>query len=132
MNKVIIIGRLIKDPVMKTLPNGNNIGSLVIAHNKRYKDKDGNWQEIANFFEVDAFGYTAEKTSSLKKGDEIIIEGSLKQERWETNGEKRSKVKIIAEKILVVKKDEKKIVSDNEEYEMIEPPDLDNDDDVPF
>lgn len=88
-NKVILMGRLTRDPEVKSIGDNNTVTKFGIVYNRRYKDK-----ETAHFFDCEAFGRTAENIGKFfNKGRQILIEGSLKYDTWEDkNGEKRSKV----------------------------------------
>ncbi|MBX0312294.1 MAG: single-stranded DNA-binding protein [Sulfurihydrogenibium sp.] len=106
LNKVILVGRLTGNPELRVLQNGMSVAVFSIAVNRKYKDKNGNWQEESYFFDIEAFGQLAERIGKqLAKGYQVLIEGQLRQDRWEDkNGEKRSKVKIIAERISLLSK----------------------------
>lgn len=135
LNKVMLIGRLSRNPEIRYLPSGMQVTSFTLAVGRNYKDRDGNWQEETYFFDIEAFGNLAERLgSSLSKGYQVLVEGSLRQDKWETNtGEKRSKVKVVADRVAIISKpasqkqeqdftaDEGSIVSD-----------LESDEDVPF
>lgn len=100
-NKVILIGNLTKDPESRFIPSGQQVASFSIAVNKKYKTAAGEQKEEVSFFDCEAWGKTAELvTSYLKKGRAVHLEGSLKQERWETpEGQKRNKVKIVVQSV---------------------------------
>ena len=106
MNKVMVKGRLTRDPEIRYLPSGTQVTSFSVAVNRRFKDKDGNWEEEAYFFDVETFGGLAERLGKqLSKGNQILLEGSLRQDRWENQaGEKRSKIKIVAERVELISK----------------------------
>jgi single-strand DNA-binding protein len=105
INKVILTGRLTANPEMRVLPSGMSVAVFSIAVNRRYKDKGGQWQEESYFFDVESFGQLAERISKqLSKGYQVLIEGSLRQDKWEKDGEKRSKVKIVAERVVLISK----------------------------
>ncbi len=133
LNKVLLIGRLTRDPEIRYLPSGMQVSSFTIAVNRRYRDRDGNWQEESYFFDVETFGVLAERIGrQLSKGYQILLEGSLRQDKWESSaGEKRSKVKIVADKINLLSKPSEK-PSSFEEKDFSEPTDLSSDDDIPF
>jgi single-strand DNA-binding protein len=133
LNKVLLIGRLTRDPEIRYLPSGMQVSSFTIAVNRRYRDRDGNWQEESYFFDVETFGVLAERIGrQLSKGYQILLEGSLRQDKWESSaGEKRSKVKIVADKINLLSKPSEK-PSSFEEKDFTEPTDLSSDDDIPF
>jgi single-strand DNA-binding protein len=132
----MLIGRLTRDPEVRFLPSGIQITSLSIAVNRRYKDKSGEWREETSFFDVEAFGKIAERVGTqLSKGYQILIEGSLRQDRWESSsGEKRSKVKIVADRIALLGKPgdrNTKLTSTEEDLDMpVE--DFESDEDIPF
>jgi len=98
-NTVMVIGRLTRDMELRYSSGGMAIGSFSIAVNRRVKKGDG-WADEASFFDCTAFGKTAENIITyMVKGKQIAVLGSLKQERWESDGQNRSKVVIIAEGI---------------------------------
>lgn len=96
MNTVVLIGHLTRDWEVKELPSGTVVAKSSIAINERRKNQD-----IAHFFELTAFGKTAELASKYTgKGSKIAVEGRLSQDRWQTQeGEKKSKVGVIASRI---------------------------------
>jgi single-strand DNA-binding protein len=106
MNKVIITGRLVKDPEVKVLANGAQISVFSVAVNRKYKNRNGEWMEETGFFDIEAYGKLAERIGSrLGKGYKVIIEGELRQNKWESSsGQKKSKVKIVARKINLIEK----------------------------
>lgn len=100
INSVTLVGRLTRD-IEITYSKSNNfpIGKFAIAINRRRKNGD-QWIEEANFFDVTVMGTTAEKLRPyLTKGKQVGIEGSLQQDRWEKDGQKFSRVVIIANNI---------------------------------
>ncbi len=136
LNKVFLIGRLTRDPEIRFLPSGSQITSFSIAVNRAYKTKDSDeWKEETYYIDVDTFGYLAERLGKqLSKGTQVLIEGSLRQDRWETQtGEKRSKIKVVADKVSLLSgrgaaKEEE--VAPPEVKEPVE--DFSSDEDVPF
>jgi len=135
LNKVFIIGRLTREPDIRFLPSGMQITSFTIANNRRYKDRDGNWKEESYFFDIETFGALAERVGrQLEKGTQILIEGSLRQDKWEnSSGEKRSRIKIVADRISILSKVAKKEESSSMEESIEEPiEDFSSDDDVPL
>ena len=99
-NRVILMGNLTRDPELRYIPSGTAVVEVGLAVNERRKGPNGDWIEEANFFEVTFWGRTAEIVSEhLKKGSPIFIEGRLKQDRWEKDGQKHSKVKIICDRM---------------------------------
>jgi single-strand DNA-binding protein len=101
INTVVVSGNLTRDPEFRSLPNGTPVCELGLAVNDRIKDDTGNWTDRANFFDVTVWGGMGEWASrNLQKGAGVTIEGRLRYESWETDGQKRSKVKIVANSIV--------------------------------
>ena len=99
VNHVIIIGRLTRDVELKYTAAGLAIGTGSIAVNRRVKKGD-QWTEEASFFDFSLFGKTAEGLKPyLLKGKQIAVEGELRQDRWEQDGQTRSKVVISASNV---------------------------------
>jgi single-strand DNA-binding protein len=99
VNHVIIIGRLTRDAELKYTAAGFAISNFSIAVNRRRKNGD-QWVEEANYFDVNLFGKSAEGLKQyLVKGKQIAVEGELKQDRWEQDGQARSKVVITANNV---------------------------------
>lgn len=98
-NKVILLGRLTRDPELRVTPNGNNICKFAIAVSRKFKALDGSLKEETTFIDIDAFGKHAEVIAKFfSKGKPIFLEGRLKLEQWDTSsGEKRSKLAVILE-----------------------------------
>jgi len=136
LNRVMLIGRLTRDPEVRFLPSGMQVTSLSIAVSRRFKDKNGEWREETSFFDIEAFGKLAERVGSqLSKGYQIIIEGELRQDRWESpSGERRSKVKIVAERIALLGKPGDRNTKSTSTEEDLDIPveDFESDEDVPF
>lgn len=138
LNKVFLIGRLTRDPEIRFLPSGSQVTAFSIAVNRNYKVND-QWKEETSFFDIETFGALAERVGKqLSKGTQVLIEGQLKQDRWETSaGEKRSKIKIVATKInlLNVPAGEQTSSAPKKEEPMNLPEDIEDissDEDVPF
>ena len=85
VNKVIILGRLGKDPEVRNFQNGGKVVNLRLATSERFKDREGNQQERTEWHAVAIFneklGEVAEKY--LKKGSEVYIEGQLETRKWQ-------------------------------------------------
>lgn len=95
-NRVIITGRLTRDPDVKFTPSGTPVCEFSMAVNG-YKKKDATEADVS-FIDCVAFKKLAETVGQhLRKGSQCLIEGQIKQERWETDqGQKRSRVKVLA------------------------------------
>ena len=97
INITLIGGNITRDIEIRTIATGTAIADFSIAVNEKYGEK-----ESVHFFEITAWGKTAEFVSKyFKKGDPILIEGRLNQETWKdkTTGDNRSKIKITAEQV---------------------------------
>jgi single-strand DNA-binding protein len=103
INKVQIAGRLTKDPEVKHTPQGVSIADFSLAVNRFWKDAQGANKEEVDFIDVTAYGRTAETISKhLRKGREVYIEGRLKLDKWEKDGQARSKLGVIADSMQFV------------------------------
>lgn len=136
LNKVMLIGRLTRDPEIRFLPSGMQVTSFSVAVSRSFRDKNGEWREESYFFDIETFGKLAERLGTqLSKGYQILIEGSLRQDRWESpSGEKRSKVKIVADRIALLGKPGDRNIKPTlaEEDLNIPEEDLESDEDIPF
>ena len=102
MNIVAINGRLTKDAELKYTSGGMAIATLSLASNRSVKKND-KWEDEANFFECTMFGKSAEAVKQyLTKGQQVSISGELRQERWEKDGQKQSRVTIIVNHLQLV------------------------------
>lgn len=100
LNSVMLVGRLTRDPETKQTQGGTALTKFSIAVNRNRKDpKTGERIEEASFFDVTTFSKTAEFVAKFfAKGKAIFVEGRLQQDTWETDGQKRSKVVVVAER----------------------------------
>ena len=99
INNVVLCGRLTRDAETKTTTGGLAITNLSLAVNRSVKKND-QWTDEASFFDCTLFGKRGESLSQyLTKGQQVGISGALKQDRWEKDGVKRSKVGIIVDDI---------------------------------
>lgn len=145
-NKVIIMGRLTRDPELRVTPNGNSVCAFSVATSRKFKGADGSMREETTFIDIDSFGKQAEVIAKyFNKGKPIFVEGRLKLDQWESNGEKRSKLKVMLETFQFVGgKDDAGSFEPSNNYEAATPPvrstasvsagvdDNNFDDDVPF
>ncbi len=97
-NKVILLGNLTRDPELRSTPKGSYVTQLSLAVNRSYQGPDGNKVEETTFVDVDAFGKQAEVLCKyLTKGRPVLVEGRLKLNQWEKDGEKRSRLSVVLE-----------------------------------
>jgi single-strand DNA-binding protein len=96
-NQVTLMGNLTRDPELRTTPNGQSVCSFSLALNRSYKGADGNWQEATDFVDVVAWGPLGERVSQyLTKGRPALVSGRLQSSSWEKDGQKRTKVEVVA------------------------------------
>ena len=102
VNKVFLLGRLTHDPELRFTPQGTAVCDLDLAVNRVSKAPDGSQREETCFVRVTAWQRQAEIAAEyLKKGREVHVEGRLTLDQWEDkkSGEKRSRLKVTAERI---------------------------------
>jgi len=100
LNDVKIIGNLVSEPELRFTPNGTQVANLSVGINETYR-VDDEQRQITTFVDVQVWGPGAQNFANLvRKGQEIFIEGSLRQDRWEDKqtGQNRSKLYLKAER----------------------------------
>lgn len=98
-NRVILVGNITRDIELRHIGSGTAVTDIGLAVNERIKKGD-EWVEECHFFDVTLWGRTAEVASEyLSKGSPVLIEGRLRHETWEKDGQKRSKVKVVGERM---------------------------------
>ena len=99
INRIIISGNLVADPTLRETNSGTPVASATIANNEFFNDGGGDRQQVTTFADVTVWGKSGESFASLaKKGQEVIIEGQLRRNDWESEGgQKHSKHFIKAE-----------------------------------
>lgn len=100
-NRVLLLGRLTRDPELRFTPQGTPVCDLSLAVNRVSRSADGSQREEACFVDITVWGRQAETSAQyLKKGRQAFIEGRLTLDRWETpDGQRRSKLKVTAERV---------------------------------
>lgn len=99
-NRVVLLGNLTRDIELRFTPGGTPVTEVGLAVNDRRKNQAGEWVEEATFVDITLWGRTAEVASEyLGKGSQVLIEGRLKLDTWETDGQKRSKLRVIGERM---------------------------------
>ena len=99
VNKVILVGRLGKDPEIRSTPSGTTVAKFSLATDDRYTDKNGEKQERTEWHNIVAWGKLAEICGQyLKKGKLIYIEGAIRTDSWDDKetGQKRYRTDIVA------------------------------------
>ena len=103
LNKVMIAGNLTKDPEVRTTPRGTSVADIGIAVNRVYSVENGEKKEETIFVDVTLWGRQAEVAGQyLKKGHPVFIEGRLHMDVWEQDGQKRSRLKVVCENMLLL------------------------------
>jgi single-strand DNA-binding protein len=101
LNKVLILGRVTADPVLKSTNSGMQVANFSVATNRVWNDKAGNRKEETEFHNVVVWGRQAEVASRfLKKGGLVLVEGRLQTRTWDDKtGQKRKTTEIVCERI---------------------------------
>ncbi|HSX30253.1 MAG TPA: single-stranded DNA-binding protein [Candidatus Saccharimonadales bacterium] len=103
MNQVILLGNLTRDPELRQTPSGQSVCSFSLALNRAYKAQNGEWQEATDYIDCVAWGPLAERVSQyLSKGRRALVQGRLQSRSWEQEGQKRSKVEVLASDVTFV------------------------------
>lgn len=101
-NSVTLVGNITRDPELRFTPSGQATASFGLAVNRMWNDRQtGERKEVTSFFDVVCWREMAENASeSLTKGSRVIVSGRLEQRSWENQeGEKRSKIEVVADEI---------------------------------
>ena len=102
-NRVVLMGNVTRDIEVKYLQSGTAVTEIGLAVNDRRKNQSGEWVEETTFVDVTLWGRTAEIASEyLSKGSPTLIEGRLKLDTWETDGQKRSKLRVVGERMVLL------------------------------
>lgn len=103
INKVILIGRLGKDPEVRNLDNGNSVANFTVATSESYKDKSGERKETTEWHNVVLWGKVAEIAQQyLHKGDQVYIEGKLTTRKWEKDGQTRYITEVVGNNLTML------------------------------
>uniref|UniRef100_A0A6H1ZY40 Putative single-stranded DNA-binding protein n=2 Tax=viral metagenome TaxID=1070528 RepID=A0A6H1ZY40_9ZZZZ len=135
-NLAVLGGNLTRDPELRYTSNGQSVVDMSLAVNRHYS-LDGEKKSEVSFFNIVAWGKQAEACANyLAKGSSVLVEGRLQQDTWEKDGQKRSAVKVIANRVefLGGKKDKDEYYEDKErQQERKEEPVKDEEDEsIPF
>ena len=101
VNRVAISGNLTRDPELRSTQSGMHILNFGIAVNDRRRNNaTGEWEDYANFIDCVLFGNRAEWLArDLHKGKKVFVEGKLRYSSWERDGQRRSKIEVVADEI---------------------------------
>jgi single-strand DNA-binding protein len=98
-NKIIVLGNLTKDPDLRYTPRGTAVCNFRIASTTRYRS-NGEAKEETLFIDTVVWGKQAEACGQyLQKGRPVLVEGRLQERRWESDGQQRSKMEIVADSV---------------------------------
>lgn len=132
INHVSIVGNLTRYPELRSTQSGTPVLSFGIAVNDRRKNASGQWEDVPNFFECVTFGNRATALSDiLAKGMKVAIAGKLHYTSWEKDGQKHSKVDIIANDVELMQ-NRKPQQEQPQQYQPTAAPHDVYDDDLPF
>lgn len=99
-NRVILVGNLTRDIELRYIPSGMAVTDVRLAVNDRRKNAAGEWVEETTFVDVTLWGRTAEVASEyLSKGSSMLVEGRLKLDTWEKDGQKHSRLRVVGERM---------------------------------
>ena len=99
VNKVILVGRLGKDPELRSIPSGTSVAKFSLATDERFTDKSGEKQERTEWHNIVVWGKLAEICGQyLRKGKLVYIEGSIRTDSWDDkeSGQKKYRTEIVA------------------------------------
>jgi single-strand DNA-binding protein len=101
INRVVLVGRLTREPELRALPSGVSVCSLRIACNSSRRDAEGTLIERPNFFDVSVYGAAAESVGNyMHRGRRVGVDGRLEWREWETaDQQKRQAVSIVADTV---------------------------------
>ena len=98
VNKVILIGNLCADPELRYTTGGTAVAEVRLAINRRYTAANGDKHEEVTYVTCEAWSKSAETIREyVRKGDPFYVEGRLKEDRWEKEGVKHSRMKVVIE-----------------------------------
>lgn len=144
INKVILVGRLGKDPEMRSTPGGQTVARFSLATDEKFTDRSGEKQERTEWHNITAWGKLGEICGQyLRKGKLVFIEGSIRTDSWEDkeSGQKKYRTEIVARDMKML---ERKSDEDGGSYSggggnyassrkgPAPAPELEDDDEVPF
>ena len=114
-NRVVLLGNLTRDPELRYTSGKKAVVDVGMAINDRYKKED-EWVEEVTFVDLTFWGRKAEVANKyLQKGSPVHIEGKLRYESWEKDGQKRSRIKVVVDKLTLLGSKNSQSESDSEE-----------------
>lgn len=102
MAESVFVGNLVAEPEIRDTREGKPWASFTLVHSDRVKDQSGNWVDgDATFLDCVMFAHGAGNLAGLVKGTRLVAAGRLKQQNWEKEGQKRSKIQLVADEVAV-------------------------------
>lgn len=99
-NQAILMGNLTRDPELRQTPGGQSVCSFSLALNRQWKNQQGETQEAVDFVDVVAWGPLGERVAQyVTKGRPVLVVGRLQSRSWEQDGQKRSKLEVLAQDV---------------------------------
>ncbi|MFO0939873.1 MAG: single-stranded DNA-binding protein [Pirellulales bacterium] len=99
-NRVILMGNLTRDVQLRYTPGGTPVTEIGLAVNDRRKNQNGEWVDEVTFVDVTFWGRTAEVAAEyLSKGSPVFVEGRLKLDTWEKDGQKNYKLRVVCDRM---------------------------------
>lgn len=95
-NAVTLAGNLVRDPELRYTPQGAAVCEAAIAVNEKWTGANGEKNEKVHYFDIILWKKSAEIFSQyMKKGRPVLVGGRLQQDRWEKDGEKKSRIRVV-------------------------------------
>ena len=135
LNKIQLIGNLGRDAETRFTTNNLSVTNFSIATTRSFKDKDGNWQNETTWHNLTGFNLSDYYKDNLKKGKKFYIEGRIsKRDYNDKDGNKRTSTDVIVEKLIPLegRSGESAGTAEATESYSTEPPQVENNDDLPF
>lgn len=130
MNRATLIGRIGQNPEITVLDSGTKIAKFSLATNESYKNKAGERVQETDWHNIEVFGKLAEIADKFfEKGKQMLVEGRIKTDSWEKDGQKHFKTKIVMNNFEFIAGGESKPKQETHQAEVIEDEDYD---DLPF
>jgi single-strand DNA-binding protein len=100
LNRVFLMGNLTRDPEVRYAPSGKAVSEMRMAMNRKYKTSTGEERDETCYVNVVVWGRQAESCGQyLSKGSPVFVEGRLQYEEWEKDGQKNSRLRVVADRV---------------------------------
>lgn len=130
-NKVLLMGNLTRDPELRYTASGSALATFGLAVSRKYKSGD-DWKDEVCFVDITVWAKQAENCAEyLSKGSPVFIEGRLNFSTWETDGQKRSKLDVVANVVQFLSRGPAPVKGAGTDYPPEKQPPNDKDD-IPF